>query len=269
VQREAGTRMLERLDLVRLQPRRVLDAGCGTGLLTRALRSRYPAAQLVGIDLSPAMLRQASFPGGLWGRLAQRVRGTAALHACADIERLPLAGASVDLVCSGFALEWVADLRRALAELHRVLARGGLLMFATLGPDTLKELRSALAGTGAAPAPSALADMHDIGDALVEAGFADPVMDMEIFTLTFGDLRDLLRDLRESGTRAPRPGAPGLRGRTWLSALAQRYESFRREGRLPATFEVVYGHAWKPELPRRTENGRAIVRLDRLRRRSE
>jgi malonyl-CoA O-methyltransferase len=180
--------------------------------------------------------------------------------------QLPLADASIDLVCSGFALEWADDLRAALLELYRVLARGGLLMFATLGPDTWKELRAALApAAAAAPLPS-LADMHDIGDALVEAGFADPVMDMECFTLTYLTLPDLMRDLRQSGACGPPVGrTPHLKGRGWRGRVTQAYQAFRRDGRLPATVEIVYGHAWKPEQPRKTSEGRAVVRLDRLR----
>jgi malonyl-CoA O-methyltransferase len=142
-------------------------------------------------------------------------------------------------------------------------------MFTTLGPDTLKELRAVLAQEPGSGLPHPLTDMHDIGDALVTAGFADPVMDMEYVTLTYASFPDLLRDLRQSG--AQRWGASaqtGLRGRDWLARLAQRYESFRRDGRLPATFELVYGHAWKPEQPRIAEDGRAIIRVDRSRSKS-
>jgi malonyl-CoA O-methyltransferase len=266
VQREAGARMLERLDLVRLQPRRILDAGTGPGTLAEALRQRYPAADLIGLDLSLTMLRLAGARRGRLRQFVQRIRGSAPMRVCGDIAQLPLAAASVDLICSGFTLEWAGELRAALVELYRVLARGGLLMFATLGPDTLKELRAALGPSAAPDSPRSPADMHDIGDALVEAGFADPVMDMEYFTLTFATLPDLMRDLRESGACAPAGGArPGLKGRAWRERVTREYEALRRDQRLPATIEVVYGHAWKPELPRRTGDGRAVVRFDRLR----
>jgi len=266
VQREAGKRMLERLDLVRLHPRRILDAGSGPGTLTDALRPRYPGAELIALDLSPAMLRLATGRAGGLRRLVQRVRGTVPMRVCGDIAQLPLANASIDLACSGFALEWARDLRAALLELYRVLARGGLLMFATLGPDTWKELRAALAPTAAAAPPPALADMHDIGDALVGAGFADPVMDMECFTLTFVTLPDLMRDLRQSGACGPLVGrAPHLKGKGWRDRVTKGYEALRRNGRLPATIEVVYGHAWKPEQPRNSGDGRAVVRFERPR----
>jgi malonyl-CoA O-methyltransferase len=266
LQREAGARMLERLDLVKLQPRRVLDAGSGTGALRDALRGRYPGAALVELDLSLAMLK-AGVRGGLWQKLAGRLRGRGRLRVCADLERLPLATASVELICSNFALEWVGRPARAFAEFHRVLASGGLLMFATLGPDTLKELRAALAEEPHPPPAHPLMDMHDLGDLLMQTGFAEPVMDMEYMTLTYDRLADLLRDLRESGMRGgARSPVPGLTGRGWLARLARRYEGFRRDGRLPATFEIVYGHAWKPQPGRSvTEDGRAVISLERLR----
>jgi malonyl-CoA O-methyltransferase len=267
VEAEAGARMLERLDLVRLAPRRVLDAGCGTGRLGRALRARYPAAEMIGVDLSMGMLRQGRPAREWWRRLLPLGGGGGGLRVCGDLQQLPLASASVDLVCSAFALEWLADPRAALSELRRVLRRGGLLMLVTLGPDTLKELRAALAPDDAVASP--YLDMHDLGDALAGAGFADPVMDMEHFTLTYRALPDLLRDLRGAGTRAGRTGARGLRGREWLQRAARRYEAARRDGLLPATYEVVYGHAWNPEQPRRTDDGHAIVRFERPRRRSQ
>jgi malonyl-CoA O-methyltransferase len=238
-------------------------------VLARALRDRYPSAKVIALDLSLAMLKLAVTRGNLWGRLAERVRSSGVQRVCGNLQRLPLGTSSMDLVCSNCALEWTADLRPTFAEFYRVLARGGLLMFTTLGPDTLKELRAVLAQEPGSGLPHPLTDMHDIGDALVTAGFADPVMDMEYVTLTYASFPDLLRDLRQSG--AQRWGASaqtGLRGRDWLARLAQRYESFRRDGRLPATFELVYGHAWKPEQPRIAEDGRAIIRVDRSRSKS-
>jgi malonyl-CoA O-methyltransferase len=266
VQREAGKRMLERLDLVRLQPRRILDAGSGPGTLTGPLRERYPSAELIAVDLSPAMLRLAAGRDSGVRKLLQRVRRTVPLRVCGDIAQLPLPDASIDLACSGFALEWADDRRAPLIELYRVLARGGLLMFATLGPDSWKELRAALASSGTAAPPRMHADMHDIGDALVEVGFADPVMDMDCFTLTYFTLAELMRDLRQSGACGPGvSNTTHLKGKSWREQVTNAYEAMRRDGRLPATVEVVYGHAWKPEQPRKTSDGRAVVRFDRLR----
>jgi malonyl-CoA O-methyltransferase len=181
---------------------------------------------------------------------------------------MPLAPASVELICSNLALPWVGRLEAALQEFQRVLAGGGLLMFTTLGPDTLAELRAAL-GPGGAHAIHPFVDMHDIGDLLVRSGFADPVMDMERLTLTYGDLTGLLSELHASGGRTARTGRPaGLRGRAWRTRLEERYGAFRAEGRLPLTCEIVYGHAWKPEQGARLAlDGRAVVRFERRSRR--
>jgi malonyl-CoA O-methyltransferase len=259
LQREVAGRMLERLDLVRLDPRIVLDMGAGTGQLTAALAARYPGAHVLALDVSLRMLAQRwPMRTGWLRRLQPRAAG---LPVCAAMERVPLADASVDLVCANLALQWSAAPESALREMHRVLRPAGLLMFSTLGPDSLQELRAALPGSPASV--HAFADMHDVGDLLVRTGFADPVMDMEHIVLTFADLDALLRELRRSGAASARLDRPrGLRGRAWLQRLAQGYEAHRRDQRLPATFEIVYGHAWKPEQsPRVSADGRAIVRF--------
>jgi malonyl-CoA O-methyltransferase len=266
--REVGSRMAERLDLVKLQPARILDAGSGTGLLAAELTARYPKATVVELDLSLAMLR-VGLQRGNWGRrLLEAVRPARRRPVCGDIEQLPLAPASVELVCSNLALPWVGRPEAALQEFHRVLATGGLLMFTTLGPDTLTELRAAL-GPASAAAIHPFADMHDIGDLLVRSGFADPVMEMERLTLTYRDLSALLSELHASGGRTARTGRPaGLRGRSWRARLEERYGAFRADGRLPLTFEIVYGHAWKPDRGARLAlDGRAVVRFERHTRR--
>jgi malonyl-CoA O-methyltransferase len=256
---EVAARMLERLDLVRLDPRVVLDAGCATGRVTAALAQRYPRARVVALDFSLRMLEQR------WPRrprLARLLRASVpGSPVCGAMERLPLAAASIDMVCSSLALQWSAAPEQALREMHRVLRRGGLLMFTTLGPDSLKELRAALPDSPASV--HAFADMHDVGDLLVRTGFADPVMDMEHLVLTYPDLDALLHELRATGSvSASRHAARGLKGRAWLARLARGYDAQRSGGRLPATFEIVYGHAWKPEqAPRVSEDGRAIVQL--------
>ena len=256
--------MVERLELVKLQPARILDAGSGTGQLARELAARYPKSAVVELDLSLAMLRAGVHAGGWGRRLLEAVRPDRHQRVCGDIERLPLAAASVELVCSNLVLPWVNSPDAALRECHRVLARGGLLMFTTLGPDTLTELRTAL-GPAAVQAIHPFADMHDIGDLLVRSGFADPVMDAEHLTLTYPDLPALFRELHACGGRTALAGRPaGLRGRGWLTRLETRYSAFRAEGRWPLTCEIAYGHAWKPEEgPRRTADGGAVVRFER------
>ena len=253
---EIGARMLERLDYVKIAPKRVLDAGCGPAREAPALAARYTDAQLVLLDLALPMLRLARPAGGFLQRLIGR---RTPLAVCADLERLPLRAGSIELAWSNMALHWAADPLAAIREFHRVLAPEGLLMFSTLGPDTLKELR-AVAG---AARVHAFADMHDVGDMLLAAGFADPVMDAERVALSYPGASALLADLRASGqTCALTARRRGLAGKGFLSALTSGLEARRREGRFEATFEVVYGHAWKAA-PARSADGRAIVRFER------
>jgi malonyl-CoA O-methyltransferase len=187
--------MLERLDYVKLEPAAIIDAGCGTGNVIAALRARYPRAALYALDLALAMVRHAGARPSWW----QRARRHGVLPVCGDIEQLPLRAACANMVWSNLALQWVNDTARAIAELRRVLAPGGLLMFSTFGPDTLKELRAAYLGTDSYTHVNRFIDMHDLGDMLVNAGFADPVMDMEYITLTYADVRALMRDLKAIG----------------------------------------------------------------------
>ena len=260
LQREVEGRMLERLDLVRLVPKRVLDAGCGAGRGLGLLRERYPAAELLGVDFSHAATRSASRSGSFAARLRRHFgRGMSALL-CADFARLPLRAGAIDMVWSNLALAWAADPANALREFQRVLAPGGLLMFSSYGPDTLRELKSAFSAVSRARRVHSFIDMHDVGDMLVACGFAEPVIDVERLTLTYPRVDDLAQDLRESGqTCAASDRLRGLTGRgVWLGMLAA-YESERRGGRLPATVEVVYGHAWKGE-PRVASDGRQIVK---------
>ncbi len=239
LQREAGSRLLERLDLVKLDPRRVLDLGCGTGLQTQALLRRYPRAQVVALDLALPMVRRA--------RRKRRWRRRP-LCVCGDMERLPLRDRSVDLVVSNLAFQWSADPEGLFRECLRVLRPGGLLMFTTFGPDTLKELRQAWSEVDEFEHVSPFIDMHDLGDLLVGAGFAAPVMDVDRLVLTYGEVDDLMRDLKRLGARNATAGRPrGLTGKARMAAMRASYERFRWNGLLPATHEVVYGHAWAPE----------------------
>ena len=270
LQREVGQRMAERLALVKLQPAAVLDAGCGTGEALLELAARFPQAIIVGLDIARAMLEAARRRAAALA--AERLRaarwlpapgqaGSPPLLVCADACRLPLADGSVDLVWSNLALQWIDDPAVAFAEFHRVLRDAGLLLFTTVGPDTLKELRTAFARIDRATHVSRFIDMHDLGDMLVHTGFADPVMDMETITLTYGDATTMMREIKAVGAHNATAGRPrGLIGRARWQRLLEVLEAFRRDGRLPATYEIVYGHAWKPE-PRVTADGRAIVRF--------
>ena len=257
LQHEVCGRMLERLDYVKLQPARILDAGSGTGWGARQLAAKYPVAQMVSLDIAIGMLQAARSRSGWWRKLFS---GAQQMQVCGDIEVLPLATGSVGMVWSNLVLQWCNDLPAAFAELHRVLEADGLLMFSTFGPDTLKELRQAFSGVDRHNHLNRFADMHDIGDMLVHAGFADPVMDMEYLTLTYDDVRGVLHDLKRIGAHNATSGrGHGLTGKNAWARLVENYERLRRDGKLPITYEVVYGHAWKPQ-PRVTQDGAAIVK---------
>jgi malonyl-CoA O-methyltransferase len=258
--REIDRRMQERLDYVSLQPRRIVDLGCSRGGSFAGLSARYPEAELIGLDISPAMLAAArqSRPG--WQRWLGIGRSGDPVRLAADAAHLPLKSRSAEMVWSNLLLHWLDDPIPALAEAHRVLEVGGLLMFSTLGPDTLRELRSAFADGYAHT--QRFADMHDLGDMLVGCGFADPVMDMEVVTLTYDDFDAMLAELRAAGSAcAMKARRHGLTGRQAWATARTAYESMRRDGRLPATFEIIYGHAWKAA-PKQTPDGRAIIRFD-------
>ncbi len=257
LQREVCMRMLERLEYIKLQPERILDAGSGTGWGTRRLTQHYPSAQMIALDIASGMLQAARGHSGWWQKLFS---GARQLQVCGDMEALPLAANSLDMVWSNLAVQWCNDLPATFVELHRVLKVDGLVMFSTFGPDTLKELRRAFNGVDQHNHLSRFADMHDIGDMLVQGGFAEPVMDMEYITMTYDDVRGVLQDLKAIGAHNATTGrARGLMGKNTWARLVENYESLRSNGKLPATFEVVYGHAWKPQ-PKQTADGRAIIK---------
>ena len=262
--REVDRRMLERLDYVKLQPQRILDLGCSRGGSFSGLAARYPDTQLIGLDLVPAMLAAGRSRRPGWQRLLGMGKGEP-LRLAADAAQIPLKSGSTAVVWSNLLLHWLDDPLPALAETHRVLEVGGLLMFSTLGPDTLKELRAAFADGYAHT--QRFIDMHDLGDMLVGCGFADPVMDMEVIRLTYDDLEAMFRELRAAGsTCAMQARRHGLTGRQGWAAACAAYERMRSDGKLPASFEIVYGHAWKPA-PKQTADGRAIIRFEPPRRR--
>lgn len=237
LQLEVGQRMLERLDYVKLQPQRILDIGCGTGRHTNNLLKRYPKADIVGLDFALPMLRQTQRKGR-WLRRPKCV--------CADLDQLPFAGQSFDLIFSNMAMQWSTQLAEAFSQIHQLLKPEGLLMFSSLGPDTLFELRQAWQQVDQAEHIHQFVDMHDYGDMLMQARFAEPVMDMERIVMTYQDAAQLMRDLKEIGANnAAGNRSTGLTGRGQLQALKKAYEQFRdADGRLPATYEVIYGHAW-------------------------
>ncbi|HEV2109946.1 MAG TPA: malonyl-ACP O-methyltransferase BioC [Gammaproteobacteria bacterium] len=241
LQRAVGERLLERLELTKMAPERIADLGCGTGRPTRELLRRYPDAQVLGVDLAPNMLKLAARRPWYapWRKGAHFV--------CADAAAVPLATTSFDLIYASLVLQWCEDLDATLLEWRRLLKPHGLLLFSTLGPDTLKELRAAWSEADGYNHVNRFLDMHDIGDALIRAGFAEPVMDVERVTLTYDDARGLMRDLKRIGAHNVTAGrGRGLTGRGRMDAMGRAYERWRQDGRLPATYEVVYGTAWAP-----------------------
>ena len=254
---EVRASLLARLDLMALAPRITLDAGAGTGLAARALKRRYPKSLVIALDFSQPML-QAAGRQQTWLRRFARV--------CADAARLPLADGSVDLILSNLMLQWCQP-DAVFAEFRRVLAPQGLFCFTTLGPDTLRELRSAWAKVDSRTHVNQFIDMHDLGDALVRAGLASPVLDVERYTLTYLDLKRVAADLKATGAHNSTLGrARGLTGRRQFGQLQAAYETFRRDGRLPATYEVVFGHAWAPRTAATPPGARAAasVSLDHV-----
>ena len=240
LQREIADRLLERLDYVNLQPETVLDLGCGTGYALPKLAKRYKKAQIIGLDIAEPMLTVAKKAHQSW--LNPMV------FLVADGENLPLADKSVDLIFSNFALQWYHDLQSTFTEFNRVLKPGGLLMFTTFGPDTLKELKKAWREVDDFQHVNDFLDMHDVGDALMRACFAEPVMDAEFLVTEYQQVKTLLKDLKAIGAHNINHSRHhGLTGKKRFQSFVNAYESFRQtNNKLPATYEVVYGHAWAP-----------------------
>jgi len=236
--------MIERLEYIRLAPRRMLDIGCGRGHSRAPLRLRFPEAQWFGVDISERMLgADASAPNRAW-----RWRSEPSNKVVGDGGQLPLAGDSVDLLFSNLMLHWHPEPHRLFPEWKRVLSSDGLLMFSCFGPDTIKELRAAARVAMPWARAMPFIDMHDFGDMLVASGFDAPVMDAEIITLTYGSPRDLLRDVRAFGGNPRDDRGAGLPSSRQAHRLLDLIEAQRGgEGRIRLTFEVAYGHAWKPQ----------------------
>lgn len=247
LQREVSDRMAERLQYIKVEPAVILDAGTGTGYGAAQLRSQYPEARVVELDVAHAML-QASLNRQQQNQsfLKKWLNRQQPWQVVADVERLPLADASVDMIWSNLTIQWVNIPDSVFAEFQRVLKPGGMLMFSTLGPDTLFELRDAFKGIDGATHVNEFIDMHDLGDALVRSGFAEPVMDIDRIVMTYPDVKAVMTDLKAIGAHNATQGrSRGLMGRKTWEAIGANYEQLRTNGALPATYEVVYGHAWK------------------------
>ena len=275
LQKQVAKEIDDRLDLITIDPKMILDVGAGTGLLTRHLEQRYAKANCIALDLSDKMLqlakhhplrKQPNRLNRLFGKSAattQFINGNA--------QQLPIADQSIDLVVTNLMLQWCDDLDQVFKEFRRVLKPEGLLMITTFGPDTLKELRQAWAEVDDETHVNTFIDMHDIGDAMIRNGFGQPVLDVEHFTLTYDKPLGVLKDLKAIGatqvsSSQPGQSVKGLTGKQRFTQMLNAYETQRTDGRIPATFEVVHGHAWAaPEIikgPHRDRNGIVEISLD-------
>lgn len=274
LRREISRRMLERLDLVKIAPQRVIDAGCGQGADLLMLQQRFGAAQVIGVDASAPLLRDAQMAEAAgrsamqramrrWLPAVAQAAGEGAPDlVCGDFATLPFASDSADLIWSNLALHWHPQPDRVFAEWRRILRRDGLLMFSCFGPDTFRELRAAFAGVDNAPHALPFVDMHDFGDMLVDVGFATPVMDMETITVTYTSTAKLLADVRAWGGNPLADRRRGLLGRQGFARVTQALErGGGAGGTIPLTFEIVYGHAFRP-VSRTTVAGESIVRFE-------
>ena len=273
VQREVGNRLLERFDIMRIAPSVVLDVGCGPGTHTAALAARFPDATVIAVDHSPAMVACAAPLAPKQGWLARLTGGSGKAGKgeirglVADMNELPLSREHADVLWSNFALQWANDLPALFAEWNRVLKVGGVMMFTAPGPDTLIELRRAISRdeSEADKYVHRFTDLHDIGDMLVHAGFADPVMDMEVITLEYATINALWRDLKAQGaTNAMQTRSRRVMTPRKLRALEEALDASRRDdGPIRMSVEVIYGHAWKVA-PKKTAEGHGIVRLESI-----
>ncbi|MFI4937349.1 MAG: malonyl-ACP O-methyltransferase BioC [Candidatus Berkiellales bacterium] len=262
VQKEIGQRLLERLRLIKIPPNIILDVGAGTGFLTRQLQQQFPKSHIIGVDLAQGMTHYAKQqqPWHLWKNKPYYV--------CGDTEMLPLKNNSVDLIFSNFTLQWCFNLKAAFAEFKRVLKPNGMLFFTTLGPQTLFELRQSFATVDHFTHVNEFIDMHDIGDALLRTQFTDPIMDMEMITVTYANVNTLLHDLKATGAHNIHFDRPmGLTSKNGLKRMLKAYDAFQLpNGLYPATFEIIYGHAFQAikRVYQQDEDGIIRIPADRV-----
>ena len=228
LQKEIAARLDAKLDIISAESNMILDLGAGTGLLSKQLSKRFPDSQLICLDFAQNSLKN--------NQTTDKI--------CANANHLPLADNSVDIVMSSLMMQWCPDLKQLFSEIHRVLKNDGLILFSTFGPDTLKELKKSWSVVDNETHVNTFVDMHDIGDQMLGAGFVSPVTEMEKLTLTYQTVTDLLRDLKAIGAQSVDTRSKSLMGKDKFKLMIEMYESFRKDGKLPATYEVIYGHAW-------------------------
>jgi malonyl-CoA O-methyltransferase len=261
IQQEIGKRLLDRLELIKMIPDIILDLGGGTGAHSLALSHKFPRAKILNVDIAEGMLQFAKplFPK------------ENPFCLCADGESLPIQSHSIDFVFSNCSIQWLSDPRTIFAEVRRILKPNGFFLFSSFGQDTLKELKESFAIIDTEKHVNDFADMHDIGDILLHTKFLDPVMDMEIITVTYPNLMKLLSDLKMTGANfVMDSGSRGLSPKNTFDGLNKAYEHYRNlDNRLPASFEVIYGHAFAPigtNLHQANDDGTICIPVEDLKR---
>ncbi|MDP6103399.1 MAG: malonyl-ACP O-methyltransferase BioC [Gammaproteobacteria bacterium] len=229
IQKEVAFRTDQKFDLIRPNNQTILDLGSGTGLLTDRILSRFPKSQIIIIDFAYNAL----------------LKNKAKTKICADTNKLPIKDNSVDIIVSSLMMQWCTDLNKFFVECFRVLKSDGLILFSTFGPDTLKELKKSWSVVDNKDHVNKFIDMHDIGDQLLNNGFQDPVMEMEKLVVNYETVVELLRDIKGIGAQTVIHRSKSLTGKSMFNGMVEMYESYRKDGKIPATYEVVYGHAWK------------------------
>ncbi len=255
VQQEVCTRLLERLDYIKIQPKKILDIGAGTGQATEVLAQLYPKADVFALDIAQQMLlnnrHKVKKNTTAIKKIQQLIVPTSKIHyICADADYLPFADASVDMIFSSLTIQWCTDLNHLFHEFRRVLKPGGLLMFTTLGGQTLHELRASWSAVCDKVHVNQFVDMQDIGDVLQAVQMDVPVVDVETIVINYQSVRQILVDLKGVGAYNQNHGrASGLMGKNRLKAMYQAYEAYKIDQAYPVSYEVVYGHAWNPQTP--------------------
>jgi len=245
LQRQVGEQILERLGYIKQTFSSIVDVGSGTGYCHKLLRKQYPGADYYALDFAQGMLQKARQKIPFY----RRWFNSRCTYICADAEFIPIADNSVELIFSNLTLQWMNDPQATYQELYRILKPGGLLMFSSLGPDTLKELRTSWLAADNNLRIHPFIDMHHVGDMLLGAQFSDPVMDVENYTLQYDSVSDLMCELKHLGAHnAQVQQTTGLTGKSKFMKMKQAYEQYRFQGKLPASYEVVFGHAWKNEI---------------------
>ena len=257
LQRTITDRLLESFEHIKIAPKRILDLGSGTGYGSLALKQKFNKAHVYQTDISENMLR--------FSKKGSRRFFSRDHFLCANAAQIPLSDNSIDLVFSSLMLQWCQNLDAVFAEVVRVLKSGGVFVFSSFGPDTLYELRESWRQVDSKTHVNAFVDMHDVGDALVRAGLDAPVLNTERITLTFDDCWQLMRELKKIGASNVNQGrSRALSGKGKLNSMIQHYEHYRKDNKLPATDEVVYGHAWTTEHNINKDPGKQTISLEQL-----